>query len=174
MVHTSFRVAVRATRCVKGPGDDEVLEPDASGARGVVDSTATHHTAGIRAPRGFLQDGVSGLWLLVQVRIPATAARQCTRRVRASAPWTGGPIPVEDPVEMNTVLVRISFFKTVKVNKEVFRCFTSGEPTCSGYLRHRALHRDLRELLPALLYGREIGKAFEVAVLCEEGARSAS
>jgi hypothetical protein len=39
---------------------------------------------------------------------------------------------VEDPVEMNTVSLALAedqaIVKTVKVNKEVFRCFFSGEP----------------------------------------------
>lgn len=64
--------------------------------------------------------------------IPATAARQCA--TFGKSPYTGGPIPVEDPMEMNTVLVdydndgEAEWIKTIKVNKEVFRCFTSGSP----------------------------------------------
>jgi hypothetical protein len=72
--------------------------------------------------------------------IPSTAARGCTlewvkngQKKTSKAPYIGGPIPVEDPVEMNTVSLALAedqaIVKTVKVNKEVFRCFFSGEPT---------------------------------------------
>jgi hypothetical protein len=58
--------------------------------------------------------------------IPATlpvAATQCTAPF-GKAPWTKvALLPVEDPVEMDTVRSVVTATKTVKVNKEVFRCF---------------------------------------------------
>jgi hypothetical protein len=71
--------------------------------------------------------------------IPATAARGCAPefvqngvKKASKQPYLGGPIPIEDPTEMNTVVVDANgdgdadLIKTIKVNKEVFRCFTSG------------------------------------------------
>jgi hypothetical protein len=91
--------------------------------------------------------------------IPATAARQCT--TFGKSPWTGGPIPVEDPMEMNTVLSG-NFFKTVKVNKEVFRCFTSGQPSAPA-IYDIELYTEIYESAAGATFGQELGKAFEVA-----------
>ena len=50
--------------------------------------------------------------------------KKCTAQF-GKAPYQGGALHVEDPVEMETA-VSGAATKTVKVNKEVFRCFESG------------------------------------------------
>jgi hypothetical protein len=53
--------------------------------------------------------------------------KKCTAQF-GKAPYQGGALHVEDPVEMETA-VSGAATKTVKVNKEVFRCFESGAET---------------------------------------------
>jgi len=79
--------------------------------------------------------------------LPTFAARGCVpeytiptpggrgQKVTTKQPFVHGPIPVEDPIETNTVLVDYdnngvpNWIKTVNVNKEVFRCAFSADPT---------------------------------------------
>jgi hypothetical protein len=104
--------------------------------------------------------------------IPSTAARGCTlewvkngQKKTSKAPYLGGPIPVEDPVEMNSVSLAgedVSIVKTVKVNKEVFRCFFSGEPTAPTIYDIELFSEDIEVFGPPGPPD-EIWKTFEVA-----------
>lgn len=51
--------------------------------------------------------------------------KKCTTNF-GKAPYQGGALKVDDPVEMETAVSGVAT-KTVKVNKEVFRCFESGD-----------------------------------------------
>ncbi len=71
--------------------------------------------------------------------------KKCTASF-GKKPYVGGDLAVEDPVEMVTG-VSLAATKTVKVNKEVFRCFESGDET-RPLIYDIELYTEIIELFP--------------------------